>query len=150
MHARDLMTTDPAVVQTEDTLAEAARLMRIRDVGLLPVVDTLASRRLVGVITDRDIVVRAVAFEHGSAAKVREHMSRDPLVIVTPAATAEDVVEQMRVHQVRRLPVVDQAGMVLGIIALADLANILGDGDHDLVERAIAGVSKPGALVAGN
>jgi CBS domain-containing protein len=64
------MTGHPAVIEASDTLAAAAELMRTRDVGMLPVVDGPANRHLVGVITDRDIVLRAVALGHGAEAKV--------------------------------------------------------------------------------
>lgn len=148
MNARQLMTPHPAVIAADETLATAAELMRTRNVGMLPVVDTASTRRLVGVITDRDIAVRAVARDHGPAAKVREHMSREPLVTVTPTATTEVVAEQMRQYQVRRLPVVDAQGTVIGVIAQADLALSVGPKDPLLVERTLEGISRPGALVA--
>ena len=147
MNARAMMTSHPAVVTIDADISAAATIMRIRDIGMLPVVDSEVSHRLVGVITDRDIVVRAVAPGHGPTAKVREHMSRAPLVTVSPAATLAQIAEKMRRHQVRRLPVVDDQDVVIGIIAQADLAVAVGPSDPLLVERILEGISRPGALV---
>jgi CBS domain-containing protein len=147
MLTRELMTGAPAVVTADETISAAAALMRTRGVGMLPVVDDLAHRRLVGVITDRDIVVRHVALGHGASAKVHEHMTRDPLVTVRPMTPLHAVAEAMTRHQVRRLPVVDDRGTVVGIVAQADLALDVGPHDALLVERVLEGISRPGALV---
>lgn len=147
MQARDLMTGFPALVTGDDTLMTAADLMRTRCVGMLPVVDSLTMRRPIGVITDRDIAVRAVAFDHGGYAKVREHMTHDGLVFVAATASVDEVAEKMRRHQVRRLPVVDARGSVIGVVAQADLALHVGPNRPDLVEWTIEGISRPGQLV---
>jgi CBS domain-containing protein len=147
MFARDLMTPLPAVIAAGDTIADAAELMRVRGVGMLPVVENLENRRLVGVITDRDIVLRHVAPGHGAGARIREHMTREPLATVLPVSSVEEIAEMMSRHQVRRVPVVDEAGVVVGIVAAADLALAVGPKDPQLVERVIAAVSRPGALV---
>jgi len=148
MIARELMTGYPAVVAADETLSAAADLMRTRGVGMLPVVEGLANRTLVGVITDRDIVVRSVALRHGPSAKVREHMSREPLVTVSATTPLEDVAALMRQYQVRRLPVVDAKGCVVGVVAQADLALSVGPRDPLLVEQLLEGISRRGALVA--
>jgi len=147
MDARDLMTHHPAVVAADGSLPDAAQLMRTLDVGFLPVVDSDLAGRLVGVITDRDIVVRSVALGHGPTAKVHEHMSRTPLVTVAPDASVSDIAEKMRVLQVRRLPVVDDRGVVVGVIAQADLAKGLGAHDPVLMKRTLEAIYRPGALV---
>lgn len=148
MIARELMTSDPALVLADDTVATAAELMRTRGVGMLPVVDSLEVRRLIGVITDRDIVVRHVAFGHGPEAKVRTHMSAAPLITVMPATSPQGVAEKMMRFKVRRLPVVDAADRVVGIVTQADLARRIGPDDPELVERVVEAISSPGALVA--
>jgi CBS domain-containing protein len=115
----DVMTRDPRTVSLGDSLAGAARIMKEEDVGSLPVVD--ADGRLVGILTDRDIVVRVVAEAvDAQAAKVGDAASRD---LVT-ASAQDDLVEALEVmarHRVRRLPIVDD-GRLVGVIAQADVA----------------------------
>lgn len=147
MLARELMTGYPAVVTGDDSLLTAAEQMLTHNVGLLPVVDDLGARRLVGVITDRDIVTRAVAHGHGAGAAVRDHMTAAPLHTVGADDTAEAIATVMRLHQVRRLPVVDARDHVIGIVAQADLARTVGPQDPLLVERTIEGISRPTLLV---
>jgi CBS domain-containing protein len=147
MIARELMTEHPALITASDTVATAANLMRTRGVGMLPVVQDLQHRQLVGVLTDRDIVIRHVAAGHGIGAKVHEHMTREPLASVPPTATVHEIADKMTRYQVRRLPVVDEQGAVIGIVAQADLAVTVGPSDPALVERVIEGISRPGALV---
>jgi CBS domain-containing protein len=147
MIARELMTEHPALITASDTVATAANLMRTRGVGMLPVVQDLEHRHLVGILTDRDIVIRHVAAGHGSRAKVHEHMTRDPLATVPPSATVQQIAEKMTRYQVRRLPVVDELGGVIGVVAQADLAVAVGPTDPALIERLIEGISRPGALV---
>lgn len=146
MFAHELMTGQPVVIAHDATVRAAAELMRIRGVGMLPVVDYLRAHKLVGVITDRDLVVRSLAFGHGDDAKVHEHMTRDPLITVVPETPVKEIAARMARHQVRRLPVLDHTGNVVGIVAQADLALLVGPTDPALVERMIEGISRPGAL----
>lgn len=148
MLARDLMTPQPALCTGRDTVQRAADLMRTRNVGMLPVVDDLAHRHLIGILTDRDIAVRHVAPGHGPDAKVRDHMTREPLTWVGPGMPVETVLAQMEQHQVRRLPVVDELGYVIGVIAQADIVRQLGPTDPERVEHLLERISRPGALVA--
>lgn len=147
MLARDLMTKDPALIAGSDTVQRTAELMRTRDVGMLPVVDDLAHRHLIGIITDRDLTTRHVAAGHGPDAKVRDHMTRDPLVTAEPGSSVDEIAERMVLYQVRRLPVVDAAGYVVGVVAQADLAVRVGPSDPALLEHVVEGISRPGALV---
>ena len=141
MKARDIMTSDPICVTPDTLLNEAARLMDDRDVGLLPVVDADGSAKLVGLITDRDITVRHVAKGHkGSACKVREAMSGD----VTTCRTSDDlsdVMDTMGKEQIRRIPVVDERDMLVGIIAQADILRRVDD--STAADRTIQAISKP-------
>ena len=146
MFAHELMTGQPVVIAHDATLSAAAELMRIRGVGMLPVVDYMRAYKLVGVITDRDLVVRGLAFGHGGSAKVHEHMTRDPLVTVGPETPVKEIALLMARHQLRRIPVLDDAGAVVGIVAQADLAVLVGPTDPSLVERVVEGISRPGAL----
>jgi CBS domain-containing protein len=115
---RDAMTVEPRSVESGLSLAEAAQLMKSEDVGSLPVVD---DGRLVAMLTDRDIVVRAVAEGvDANATVVGDIASREP-VTVGPEQALDEALAVMARHQVRRVPVVDQDRLV-GIVAQADVA----------------------------
>jgi CBS domain-containing protein len=122
MKAREIMTEYPQAVTPSDPLSHAAALMRDGDVGFLPVVDDRTTRRLIGVITDRDITIRHVADAHSDECTIKQHMTADRLVTVTPDADMAEVHRLMIERQVRRIPVVDSEGHVLGVIAQADVA----------------------------
>jgi CBS domain-containing protein len=122
MKARDIMTQYPQAVTPSDPLSQAAALMRDGDIGFLPVVEDRNSRRLVGVITDRDITIRHVADAHTDECVIRQHMTAGQLVTVAPDADTREVHRLMSERQVRRIPVVDADGHVLGVVAQADVA----------------------------
>jgi CBS domain-containing protein len=119
---RDVMTKDPVFCQPGDSLTKVAEIMKQEDVGSVPVVESVGSRRLVGIITDRDIVVKAVAAGRApDSATVKDAMTPNPV-----SCREEDDVEQalklMKERQVRRMPIVDASGHLTGIIAQADVA----------------------------
>ena len=118
-----IMTRAPVYCLPEDSVNAAADLMRTHDVGSLPVLEPGGSRRLVGIVTDRDLVVKIVAGNRcAETALVRDTMTAHP----TSCAEHEDVVQAltlMAAARVRRLPVVDGEGRLVGIIAHADVAN---------------------------
>jgi CBS domain-containing protein len=121
MQIREIMTLNPEVCTPDDTLQRAARLMADCDCGSIPVVEGADRKRVVGVITDRDIAVRAVAKGKTPDTKVNDVMTPSP----TCCNEDDDieVVEQIMVEkQVRRVPVLDGGGRVVGIVAQADLA----------------------------
>jgi len=118
MKVQDIMTRAVHSVRPADSIAEAARSMVENDVGFLPVID---GRDLVGVVTDRDIAVRAVAAQADSHSPVRRIMSED-VATCSPDDDVEDALETMSNEQVRRLPVCDDRDEVVGIIGLADAA----------------------------
>jgi len=114
----EVMTREPVSVGPEQSLAEAARAMREADAGDVLVVE---ENRLVGILTDRDIVIRAVAEDRDpTTATVREVCSGD-LEAVTPDTLIDDAAELMRLRAVRRLPVIEGAAPV-GVVSLGDLA----------------------------
>ena len=116
---RELMTENPKTVRSDATVAEAARVMRDGDVGLVPVVD---ADRLVGTVTDRDIAIRVVAEERDpNTTTVRETASTE-LVTIDPEQDLDEALRLMAQHQVRRLPVVEEDGRLVGIVAQADVA----------------------------
>src|SRR5215212_58438 len=112
MKARDLMSAEPVAVTPGDPLLRAAVAMRDLDVGMVPVVDSREEMRPVGVITDRDIVLRHVAAGHLHPCTCAGVMSRPPLVGVPPDASLAEVMRQMAVHRVRRVLVVDGQRLV--------------------------------------
>jgi CBS domain-containing protein len=118
--ARELMTPDPACCSPTATLDEVAQLMIQNDCGEIPIVD--ASDRPIGVITDRDIVCRAVADGKNPAGHTVESIMSQPVVTVRPDTPIDEIIATMERHRIRRVPVVDDAGCCMGIIAQADLA----------------------------
>ena len=143
MLVRDIMTASPSCITPEDPVSVAAQVMREVGVGIVPIVDNRADMRLVGVITDRDIAVRCAARGHEPRCPVREHMTLSPLHTVHPDENVEAVIALMEWEQVRRIPVVLQGGRLAGIVALADIARLVGPSRPVEVERMIARVSQP-------
>jgi CBS domain-containing protein len=134
---KDAMTSNPQAVAPSMPLGEAAQLMKREDVGALPVVE---NGRLVGVLTDRDIVVRVVAeARDAQALQVGDVASRE-LVTAAPDQPLDEALRLMARHRVRRLPVVDGDRLV-GILAQADVA--LESGERN-VGAAVRQISKPG------
>lgn len=118
--AKDVMTANPQCCSADTPLNEVAKLMVECDCGEIPVVDS--AKKLVGVVTDRDIVCRAVAKDLNTAAvKAREVMTQ-PVISVKEDCTLDDVLSTMEEHQIRRVPVLDAGGCVCGIISQADVA----------------------------
>ena len=120
--ARDLMTGNPACCSADTTLDQVAKLMVLNDCGQIPVVDT--SDRLIGVVTDRDIVTRVVAQGLNPVTCAADTCMSKPVVTVRTDAPFAEVLSTMEEHQIRRLPVVDGQGSCVGIIAQADVARI--------------------------
>jgi CBS domain-containing protein len=118
--ARDVMTSDPACCSPDTTLDQVAKLMVQNNCGEIPVVDR--SSRLIGVVTDRDIVCRVVAEGRNPTAHTVESCMTTPAVTVRADAQLDDVISTMQDHQIRRVPVVDAGGCCTGIIAQADIA----------------------------
>ena len=117
--ARDVMTSDPACCTPNTTLDQVAKLMVQNDCGEIPVVDV--AERIVGVITDRDIAIRAIAEGKDGQTPVREVASQD-LVTIDPQQDLDEALRLMAQHQVRRLPVVEEDGKLVGIVSQADVA----------------------------
>ena len=116
---RDLMTDNPRTIDAEKPVAYAAKMMRDEDVGLAPIVQ---GDRLVGTLTDRDIAIRVVAEGRDpESTTVREVASTD-LVTIDPERSLDEALRLMAKHQVRRLPVVEEDGRLVGVLAQADVA----------------------------
>ncbi|HOA74651.1 MAG TPA: CBS domain-containing protein [Phycisphaerae bacterium] len=126
------MTRDPACCEPDSTVQQAAQLMVDCDCGEIPVIESEQTRRIVGVITDRDIACRVVAQGRDPrGTKVREVMS-SPVVTVTPETTVEECCRIMEQNQVRRVPVIDQSNRCCGIISQADIAQTADE--HETAE----------------
>ena len=139
MKVKDIMTRDIDVVSPETTLRDAAERMNARDVGVLPVCD---NDRLVGVITDRDITVRATADGLDPfATQVGEVMSKDDLITCSEEEDVEDATQKMRDKQVRRLPVLNKDRRLVGILALGDVA--VDQADVRVSSETLKAVSRP-------
>ena len=115
---RDAMTSNPRTIDPSTPIQEAARYMRDENVGSLPV---LEDGKLIGILTDRDIAIRAIAEGRDGSATAGEIASTD-LVTVDPQQGLDEAIRLMAKHQVRRLPVVEEDGKLVGIIAQADIA----------------------------
>ena len=124
MNCGELMTPSPSCCETQHTIVEAAEMMQREDVGLVPVVED-GSTKLIGVLTDRDIVLKVVAAgrdPRGTA--VSEVMTTDP-ISCQQHDPVEAVLKVMAARQVRRIPIVDKDGSIVGIVAQADIATRL-------------------------
>jgi CBS domain-containing protein len=121
MRAREIMRRQPLVVMASDRVSDAAELMRYGGDACVLVVNDPECRRLVGVITARDIAVRCVARHHPPTCLVRDHMTPTPLQTAGPADELEDVARRMEAAEVRRVPVLTDDGMLLGVVAESDL-----------------------------
>jgi CBS domain-containing protein len=140
MKARDIMSANPSCVTPDSGVRDAARLMARENVGVIPVVNDITEKRLLGVLTDRDIAIRVVAEGRGSDISVNEIMSQN-VRTCGPDDPVDEVMRTMGTEQVRRIPIVDDRGSLLGIVAQADLA--LNAKDEEKVERTIEKISQP-------
>jgi CBS domain-containing protein len=138
MTCAELMTPAPTCCHPQHTVVEAAELMQRSDVGLVPVVDG-DSAKLIGVITDRDIVLKVVAAgrdPRGTA--ISEVMTPEPVACLAQESV-EFVLELMASRQVRRIPIVDKDGAIVGIVSQADIATRLSnDAETGQVVQAIS------------
>ena len=142
MKAQDIMTADPACCTPDDTAQDAARLMKEHDCGCVPVVENQETKRVVGVVTDRDLACRCLAEGKGADTRMDEVMSADPSCCHTNDDVSE--VEQiMAERQVRRVPVVDGRGCCVGIVAQADLARKDRGASDREVGRVVERISEP-------
>lgn len=140
--ARDIMTESPAVVTSETTARDAARMMEDNDCGSLPVVENRDSLKLIGMVTDRDLALRVLGRGQGPETPIREAMTRN--VFSVKLEDDLDAVERvMSGQQVRRVPVVDGQDRVAGIIAQADLARELRAVGKDDFSRVVEKISQP-------
>ena len=130
------MTPDPQCCGPETSLTEVAKLMVDADCGEIPVVD--ASNRLIGVVTDRDIVCRVVAKGKNPSSVTAEAAMTKPVVAVTADTTLDEIVAIMEENQIRRVPVVDASGCCCGIVAQADVAMVARESEVGEMVREVS------------
>jgi CBS domain-containing protein len=121
MTVATVMTSSPACCTPNTSLTDVARLMVDNDCGEIPVVEDVQGRKLAGVITDRDIATRVVAAGKNSAEACALDCMSTPAISVGTDTSLQECCELMETHQIRRVPVVDEAGSVVGIVSLADV-----------------------------
>ncbi|WP_028561517.1 CBS domain-containing protein [Paenibacillus pinihumi] len=114
---REIMTTDCITATQQDNIYELACMMKNNDIGFVPVVE---GKKLIGVVTDRDLVVRGYAQKHSGSTSAAEVITTD-IETVDPSASVDEAAHKMASSQIRRLPVVEN-GELLGIVAIGDLA----------------------------
>jgi len=142
VRVKQVMTSNPSCCTPQSTAREAATLMRDHDCGSLPVVDDIKSMRLVGIVTDRDLAIRGLARGRGPDTLIRELMTDDPVACL-PEDKVEDLRQVMVEELVRRVPVVDEDGVLVGIVAQADVARVEGAASDREVGRIIEAISEP-------
>jgi CBS domain-containing protein len=138
MKVREAMTRDVRLVKPDQPIREAAKLMGELDIGALPVEE---NDRLVGMITDRDIAVRAVAVGRGADTPIRDVMSGE-IKYCYEDQTVDEVTQNMGELRIRRLPVLNREKRLVGILSLGDLA--IDETARDEAGEALGGISRPG------
>ena len=141
MKAQEIMSKNPTCVTADTPLVDAARLMKTENIGVVPVVESTGSKRLVGVLTDRDIAIRAVAEGRDGATTSVGHVMSSNVRTSAPDDSVEDVMELMGREQVRRIPIVDDRGNLVGIVAQADI--VLEARDNRKAEKTVEKISEP-------
>jgi CBS domain-containing protein len=143
---RDIMTKDPFCCTPMDSAQRAAQLMRDRNVGAVPVCESEETKRLVGIVTDRDLTLRVVAEGCDPTATCLGDVMTRQVFTCNPEDSVDKALELMERHQVRRIPVVDQQNRIVGIITQGDIALRLRDPQK--IAEVVVEVSKPSMAAA--
>ena len=133
---RDLMTDNPCSIDADKSVAYAAKMMRDEDVGLAPIVE---GDKLVGTVTDRDIAIRVVAEGKDPEQTTVHEVASTNVVTIDPQQELDEALRLMAKHQVRRLPVVEEDGMLVGVVAQADVAR---EGDDEQTGQVVQEISE--------
>jgi CBS domain-containing protein len=144
MKISEIMTADPEFCTAEDSVVDAARIMAQHDVGLVPICESIETRKAIGCITDRDIVVRVVAEgkDPNVINSLREIMTNE-LATCSPSDDVDDVLALMEQRQVRRVLVTDEHGSLVGVVATADIASSVEKGKVGEVMEEISEPAQP-------
>jgi CBS domain-containing protein len=123
----EIMTKDPVCCTPQDSVTEAAQLMKREDIGSVPVIQDRRAKKLVGIVTDRDLALKVLAEgRNPNNIRVEEIMTRNPLSC-REDDDLEDCLDSMEKRQIRRMPIVDSQDRIIGIIAQADVATRAGE-----------------------
>jgi CBS domain-containing protein len=133
---RDVMTSDPCTIDVGKSVAYAAKMMRDEDVGLAPIVE---GDKLIGMLTDRDIAIRVVAEGRSPDQVTVGEVASTQVVTIDPQQDLAVALRIMAMHQVRRLPVVEQDGKLVGVVAQADVAR---EGDDSKTGELVQEISQ--------
>ena len=136
MKVKDIMTENPACCTADTNLQDVAKMMLDNDCGAIPVVEDNNHKRPIGVVTDRDITIRTVAKGENPLNMTAKSVMTKNVFTVTPDTAIDDCVNLMQKHAVRRVPVVDEDGNCIGMVAQADVAVKANDREGgELVEE---------------
>jgi len=138
MKVKEIMTASPACCTPDTSLREVAAMFVDHDCGAIPVVDGQETRRPIGIVTDRDIACRAIAKGLNALELTARDCMSSPSVTVPEDASLDEAIRLMEDNKVRRLPVVDERGRCIGVIAQADIALRAGKGKTAEVVREIS------------
>src|SRR5438105_509501 len=122
MKCKEVMTDNPVCCLPNDTVGQAARVMRREDVGPVPVINDDQSRQLIGIVTDRDLALKVVAESRDSNHTSVLDVMTSTIVVCRAGEDVSSAIRAMEEHQVRRIPVIDDEGRIVGIISQADVA----------------------------
>ena len=138
MKVKEIMTKSPACCTPDTSLREVAAMFVDNDCGAVPVVDSVNTRRPIGIVTDRDIACRAVAKGLNALELTARDCMSSPSVTIPEDASLDEAIKLMEEKRVRRLPVVDERGRCIGVVAQADIALSAGRGKTAEVVREIS------------
>jgi len=142
MKIQEIMTRNPSCVTADASVRDAAQIMRRENVGIVPVVQGPGDRKLIGLVTDRDIAIRCIADGKDGTCRVRDVMSADALATCNAADEVDDVMDAMSNEQVRRIPIVDERGALVGIVSQADVVRKARDDSK--AQQTVERISEPG------
>jgi len=133
---RKVMTSNPSTIEPDKNVVEAARIMKQEDAGVVPVTE---NGRLTGMVTDRDIAIRVVAEGMDPQSTVIREVASKDLVTIDPDQDLDEALRLMAKHKVRRLPVVEEDGRLVGVLAQADVAR---EGDDTQTGQVVQEISE--------
>lgn len=136
----EVMTTTPYCCLPTDTVEKAVEIMKTKDAGAIPIVNNFSERKIVGMVTDRDIALQAIPEKDPANLPLERVMTPNPLTC-KPSDSLGSALKTMAKAQVRRLPVVDDAGRLMGIVAQSDIAL---EADPEKTGEMVREISQPG------